>query len=117
MVKVLLVDDSWVARLGMNKLLVSLGHSVSEVSDGLQALELLKASPPDVVFLDLLMPGLDGFGVLQALGDQQISVPVFVLSADIQETTLKKCRDLGARGCLPKPPTREAIEVALRTLT
>lgn len=116
MANVLVVDDSWVARLGMNKLLVSLGHTVTEVADGLEALERVKAAPPDVMFLDLLMPGLDGFGVLDALAQRGFSVPVYVLSADIQETTLKKCRDLGARGCLPKPPTRELIEASLRNL-
>jgi len=116
MAKVLVVDDSWVARLGMNKLLVSLGHSVTEVNDGAAALETVKTHPYDVMFLDLLMPGLDGFGVLEALAKQGILLPVFVLSADIQESTLKKCRDLGARDCLPKPPTRELIEASLRNL-
>jgi len=114
MAKVLIIDDSWVARLGMNKLLVSLGHIVSEVSDGAQALGLIEKDPPDAVFLDLLMPGLDGFAVLEALHNRGSAIPVFVLSADIQETTLKKCRDLGARDCLPKPPTRDLVETSLR---
>ena len=116
MAKVLVVDDSWVARLGMSKLLASLGHEVVEASDGDRALELMLGSPPAVVFLDLLMPGLDGFGVLEALGLRGSTVPVFVLSADIQETTWKKCRDLGARGCLPKPPTRELVESSLKAV-
>ncbi len=114
MAKILVVDDSWVARLGMNKLLVSLGHEVVEAQDGSQALELIRQNPPQVVFLDLLMPGLDGFGVLEALAQQNSLVPVFVLSADIQETTLQKCRELGAKGTLPKPPTRQVVESTLR---
>lgn len=116
MAKVLIVDDSWVARLGMNKLLTSLGHEVVEAGDGTVALTMLLSDPPDLVFLDLLMPGLDGYGVLQALGERGITIPVYVLSADIQETTLKKCRELGALGLLPKPPTRELVESTLRTL-
>lgn len=116
MAKVLIVDDSWVARLGMNKLLVSLGHTVLESPDGHHALAAIGADHPDVVFLDLLMPGLDGFGVLEALTGLGIKTPIYVLSADIQETTIKKCRTLGAVGCLPKPPSREAVETCLRDL-
>lgn len=116
MAKVLVVDDSWVARLGMSRLLVSLGHEVIEAADGTRALDMIAETAPEAVFLDLLMPGLDGFGVLQALEDRESRVPVFVLSADIQETTLSRCRDLGARGCLPKPPSRELVESSLRSL-
>ena len=116
MAKVLVVDDSWVARLGMNKLLVSLGHEVVEASDGTRGLQLILENSPAAVFLDLLMPGLDGFGVLEALGARGSKVPIFVLSADIQDTTIARCRELGARACLPKPPTRELVESSLRSV-
>jgi len=116
MAKVLVVDDSWVARLGMSKLLVAMGHEVIEAADGITGLEAILQVAPSVVFLDLLMPGLDGFGVLQILADRGSTVPVFVLSADIQETTLRKCLALGARDCLPKPPTRELVETSLRSV-
>jgi len=116
MAKILVVDDSWVARLGMSKLLVSLGHEVTEASNGQQALDQVAQSRPDAVFLDLLMPDMDGFAVLEALAASRSTVPVIVLSADIQETTLTKCRDLGARECLHKPPTRDLAERALRGL-
>jgi CheY-like chemotaxis protein len=116
MAKILVVDDSWVARLGMNKLLTALGHEVLEAQDGYQALERIREVALDAVFLDLLMPGLDGFGVLDALGQEGRAVPVFVLSADIQDSTIQKCRGLGARDCLPKPPTRDRVEEALRAV-
>lgn len=116
MVKVLVVDDSWVARLGLTRLLLSLGHEVLEAKDGHQALEMIREIKPSVVFLDLLMPDLDGLAVLAALREDNSSVPVFVLSADIQASTLKKCLDLGARDCLSKPPSRAVVEASLRTL-
>lgn len=116
MKKVLVVDDSWVARLGMNRILASLGCEVAEAQDGVQALEALQNSPPQLVFLDLLMPGFDGLEVLAALRARGNTVPVVVLSADIQESTLNKCRELGALQCLPKPPTRAAIEAVLGSL-
>jgi CheY-like chemotaxis protein len=116
MAKMLVVDDSWVARLGMSRLLASLGHEVAEASDGATALKLILENPPAAVFLDLLMPGLDGFGVLKSLAEQGCHVPVFVLSADIQQTTTARCLELGARDCLPEPPTREVLEASLRSL-
>jgi len=51
MAKILVVDDSWVARLGMTKLLVSLGHEVVEAADGDSALKLMGDSPPMPCFL------------------------------------------------------------------
>ncbi|HTH13621.1 MAG TPA: response regulator [Spirochaetia bacterium] len=116
MAKILVVDDSWVARLGMNKLLTTLGHEVLEIESGQMALEQIRTSSPDVVFLDLLMPGLDGFAILEILGREGPLVPVIILSADIQESTIQKCLGLGARACLPKPPTRERVEEALRAV-
>lgn len=113
---VLVVDDSWVARLGMNKLLTALGYRVVEAQDGQEALDLIRQNPPDAVFLDLLMPNVGGLAVLEVLGSEKCTVPVFVLTADIQETTVRQCLTLGARSCLAKPPTREAVEASLRTL-
>jgi CheY-like chemotaxis protein len=114
MVKILIADDSWVARLGMKKLLATLGHEALEATDGLKALEMLQASPIDVLFLDLLMPELDGFGVLEGLSKLGQRPRVYVLSADIQETTRQKCQDLGVDGFLNKPPMRSQIEEALK---
>ena len=116
MAKILVVDDSWVARLGMNRLLVSLGHDVIEAHGGAQALDILAQVIPDAVFLDLLMPDLDGLGVLEALKSRKSTVPVFVVSADIQDTTVQRCLELGARQCLPKPPTRAGLQASLGTL-
>jgi CheY-like chemotaxis protein len=116
MAKILVVDDSWVARLGMKKLLTALGHDVVEADDGHRALEQIRQTPPEVVFLDLLMPGLDGFAVLEMLRREGLAVPILILSADIQDSTIQKCLSLGARACLPKPPTRDRVEEALRAL-
>lgn len=114
MAHVLVVDDSWVARLGMGRLLATLDCRVTEAENGVAALDLLSKETFDLVFLDLLMPDLDGFGVLETLQSQGSTVPIFVLSADIQQTTLDRCRGLGARDCLPKPPSKEAVMACLR---
>ncbi len=116
MATILIADDSWVARLGMNKLLVSLGHTVLEATDGKRALEVAEQHPVEILFLDLLMPELDGFGVLEALRGKLVRPKVYVLSADIQETTRQRCVDLGVDGFLNKPPLRSQIEEVLKAL-
>lgn len=114
MARILIADDSWVARLGMTKMLVSMGHTVTEAPDGRQALTLLQETGFDVLFLDLLMPELDGFGVLEALKGRDGRPHVFVLSADIQQTTRDRCQALGVQGFLNKPPLREQLETVLK---
>lgn len=114
MAEVLVVDDSWVARLGLTKMLKGLGHNPIEVENGNSALDQLSIRSFDLVFLDLLMPGLEGPEVLQILQSQGNKTPVIVLSADIQETTKKRCFDLGAKGFLKKPPQLSDLENAIR---
>jgi twitching motility two-component system response regulator PilH len=117
MAKILIADDSWVARLGMKKLLTSLGHEILEATNGNQALELMQQNPITFLFLDLLMPELDGFGVLEFIQGMENRPKVYVLSADFQEETKMRCEDLGVDGFLSKPPSRAEIELALGTVS
>ena len=100
--KVLVVDDSIVQRMILKKILEGGGHSVIEASDGHSALELLGESP-DVIVCDILMPGLDGYGLLELLSLRGSAIPVVIASADIASTTQAKCIELGAFGFVQKP--------------
>ncbi len=73
------------------------------------ALELLQHETADVILLDLLMPKLDGFGVLEELQRIQCSIPRVVLTADVQETSMQRCRDLGAFDVINKPPNEAKL--------
>lgn len=114
MASVLVVDDSWVARLGLTRMLKTLGHEPAEAENGLLALEILEKQSFDFIFLDLLMPGMEGPEVLQTLMDRKNTIPVIVLSADIQETTKKRCFELGAKSFLKKPPQLAELETVIR---
>ena len=119
--KILVVDDSWLARRAVLKILNSSGYECQEVSSGKAALEILDKESFECVLLDLLMEDMSGFDVLESLNHKDISVPVIVVSADIQETSKKRCYDLGAFGFLNKPANetdlldkvKDAIDTAL----
>ena len=85
--KILLVDDSGLARRGMRQILESAGYEVVEADDGLSALERYFLEKPDVVLLDLVMKGMNGLDVLKKLQEMDATARVVVVSADIQDSS------------------------------
>ena len=118
MALVLITDDAAFTRRMIRKALKDTDHVILEASNGKECLEMFEIHSPDCIILDLLMPELDGFSVLETLKQQGLKVPVIVLSADIQESIRQKCLDLGAVTMLKKPPSGsqilEAIDRALK---
>ena len=102
---VLLVDDDRQARLKLTRSLESQGFTVRAVESGGSALDLLAKETFDVILLDILMPGMDGFELLQALqADARLSkIPVIVISALDDPNGEDRCLQLGARAFLTKP--------------
>lgn len=115
MLKILITDDSWVARMALKKVLVP-AYEVEEAGDGNTALAKIDSWKPDLLILDLLMPEPDGFAVLATLKAKGMPVPVLVMSADIQETTREKIRELGAVDLINKPPRPEVVLALLKKL-
>ena len=109
MPNLLVVDDSWLSRNMVSKILKGGGHDVREAVNGIDALAKLEEEAPDCMVLDLLMPELDGFGVLEGMQEKSISLPVIVMSADIQESSKERCLLLGARCVLNKPPNEDEL--------
>ncbi len=103
MAKVLVIDDSLFQRRSIRKILQVDGYDILEAANGHQGLEMIVASPPDCIILDILMPDMNGLTFLKILQDQGIKIPVIVLTADIQETTYKECLKLGAKEVVHKP--------------
>lgn len=114
-IQVLLADDHALVRAGIRALLerIEQVQVVGEASDGLQALELIKELGPDVVLLDLTMPGLSGFEVLKETRERFPDVNMIVLSVhDSEEYALHALRS-GAVGYLPKSAASTELEVAI----
>ncbi|OGT21530.1 MAG: hypothetical protein A2V90_05990 [Gammaproteobacteria bacterium RBG_16_57_12] len=113
--KVLIVDDSAMSRKIIRK---ALPHewevTISEAADGSEALVAYQAGKADVMFLDLTMPNLDGFAVLEALKKQEAKVCVFVVSADIQPKAHERVISLGAMAFIKKPVDAEILKNELK---
>ncbi|HYE32964.1 MAG TPA: response regulator [Methylomirabilota bacterium] len=111
--KVLIVDDSALARRMVRMALEELGHSVEEASDGAQALERYALNQHDVVILDMVMHGMYGLEVLQNFRQLNPKLPVIIATADIQRSTRDQVRDAGAAAMLNKPLRKEELRELL----
>src|SRR5476649_2764763 len=100
----LVVDDSRSARAFLTRILERYELAVDGVESAEQALEYLAHHRPDVIFMDHLMPGMDGFQALQAIKNnpQTATIPIMMYTSQEGELYLGQARALGAVGVLPK---------------
>jgi two-component system chemotaxis response regulator CheY len=112
--KVLVVDDSALARRNLRQILEPAGYQVVEAEDGLVALERYFLEKPDVVLLDLVMRGMYGLDVLKKLREMDPSARVLVVSADVQSSSHELVEEAGAKGFVNKPFDRDEILGALQ---
>ncbi len=103
--RLLVADDNKVNRLLLTRSLEVQGHGVASAENGLIALQMLRAEPFDLVLLDMEMPELDGFGVLeQMVADNKLrDIPVIVTSSLEGVADIVRCIELGADDYLNKP--------------
>ena len=113
--RILVVDDSGLARRGTRRVLEGAGYSVSEAEDGMVALERYFVDKPDLVVLDLVMKGMYGLEVLSKLRELDPHARVIVLSADIQTSSRQMVNDAGAAAFLNKPVTPDDLLNAVNT--
>lgn len=108
--RILITDDSALARKQLARCLpLFLNAEISFAENGLRALSLLKKQDFDLMFLDLTMPEMDGFETLEIMRRNKLSVPVFVVSGDIQPKAQQRVLSLGANAFIKKPITQELL--------
>jgi two-component system, OmpR family, response regulator MprA len=113
---VLLVDDDASIRRMLERTLVAEGYDVAAVADGGAALAAIERSVPDVLVLDVAMPGVDGLSVTRRLRGKGLSVPILLLTArDALEERVAGL-DAGADDYLVKPFESEELSARLRAL-
>jgi len=115
---VLLVEDEESLRKVMKDLLERDGYSVAEAADGISALDQVDRVAPDVIMLDLNLPGLDGYHVLQQLRSRPATsrIPVIVLTAKGDEDNEVRVFQLGADDFLTKPFRAKALSARLEAV-
>jgi class 3 adenylate cyclase len=114
--RLLVVDDNKVNRLLLMRSLELMGYRVAAAENGRVALEMLRREPHDLVLLDIEMPELDGFAVLERIrGDLALrDVPVIVTSSHDALDNVVRCIELGAEDYLPKPVNPTLLRARLR---
>ena len=102
--RALIVDDSRSARVILSRMLEQHGMAVDTAESAEQALEYLHQHRPDVIFMDHLMPGMDGFQAVQAIkaDPQTATIPLMMYTSQEGELYVSQARALGAVGVLPK---------------
>ncbi|MFO7680866.1 MAG: response regulator [Chloroflexota bacterium] len=108
---VLIVDDEPMARTLLRLMLVRVGFNVSEAEDGYDALEKVQQNLPDIILLDVMMPGMDGFSVCEELRQRKetATLPIIMLSAKTDLDSINKGLRIGATKYLTKPISPEDL--------
>jgi len=117
-VRLVLADDQTLVRHGIRSLLEIAGgiDVVAEAEDGATAVDAVREHQPDVLLLDLRMPGRDGIWALETLRDEGLEVAVLVLTTFDDDALVLRALQAGARGYLLKDVTLEQLADAVRTL-
>ncbi|MCX7623755.1 MAG: response regulator transcription factor [Thermomicrobium sp.] len=115
MARILLVEDDETLQLTIRYNLERAGHEVTCVSDGETALEHAHASRPDLVILDVMLPGLDGFEVCRRLRERS-TVPILILTARDDEIDRVLGLELGADDYLTKPFSMRELVARVKAL-
>ena len=112
--RIIIADDEAVIRMGLRAMLEERGHAVvGEAAEGRRAVDLVEKLRPDLVFLDIKMPGLDGL----AAAEQLIAahrVPVIILTAYGDRALIDRAREAGVMGYLMKPLREADLEPAIQ---
>ncbi len=113
---VLIVDDSALARLILRNILPA-HFQVVEAADGEEALAQFRKCQPDITFLDLILPKLDGVNLLRRIRETNRDAPVVVVSSNIQRAVKERLEEMGITAFIEKPVNRpEATEAILELL-
>lgn len=112
--KILIVDDSPVSiKIIKSCIPKDRGYELFDAANGQIGLELFKQIKPDLTFMDLTMPVMNGFEALQEIMTLDSRAIVVIATADVQIKAIARAHDLGAFSVLKKPPTKENIAAAI----
>lgn len=116
LIKVLIVDDHALVRMGIRRLLEDLSdvEVVADAESGEQALQFVKTHAPDVVLLDMKMPGIDGWEVTRRLKKSNPHIKVIAVTAMSSDSLPSRVLQLGAMGYLTKESSAEEMSTAIR---
>jgi len=111
--RVLIADDEALIRMGLRTMLEDKGHKVvGAATDGMSALQMTRTEKPDVILLDIKMPGMDGLEAARKIM-QERPTPIVMLTAFSQRELVNEARDASVFGYLVKPVKEEMLDATL----
>ena len=112
--KILIVDDQFGIRILLNEVLQKEGYETFQAANGLQALEILNDHVPDLVLLDMKIPGMDGIEILKRMKVLQPDIKVIIMTAYGELDMIQEAMDLGAITHFAKPFDIDDIRQAVK---
>jgi len=115
--KILIIEDEIILLEALKEKLTNIGYEVEAVYDGEAGLEIIKEKKPDLLVLDILLPGINGYEVMERLKKENISLPILVVSNSGQPVEIEKAKELGANDFIIKAAfSLENIEEKVKKL-
>ena len=115
MAKVLIVDDSRLARFSLRRLMKEWGHDVIVAKNGEQAIVIAREQLPELILMDIVMPGMSGFQTKRLLASDELTshIPVIFVSTQDEDTDKSWGLRQGAHAYVTKPIEPEALQTAI----
>jgi two-component system response regulator (stage 0 sporulation protein F) len=112
--KILIVDDQFGIRILLNEVFQKEGYQTFQAANGIQALDILKKHDPDLVLLDMKIPGMDGIEILKRMKVIDPEIRVIIMTAYGELDMIQEAKDLGALTHFAKPFDIDDIRAAVR---
>ena len=112
--KILIVDDQFGIRILLNEVLHKAGYETYQAANGIQALEIVNTDSPDLVLLDMKIPGMDGIEILKRMKVINPDIRVIIMTAYGELDMIQEAKDLGAITHFAKPFDIDDIRNAVR---
>ena len=114
----LIVDDEMTNRLILKSLLKKQGHETIEAVDGLEAVEAFRNNRPDIIFMDVMMPNMDGYEATEKIKEEAGNqfIPIIFLTAMTDEASLAKCIEAGGDDFLVKPYDKFLLQTKIQAM-
>lgn len=112
--KLLIVDDQFGIRILLNEIFQKEGYKTFQAANGQQALEIVRKHSPDLVLLDMKIPGMDGIEILKRMKEIEPEIRVIIMTAYGELDMIQEAKDLGALTHFAKPFDIDDIREAVR---
>ncbi|MFY0761350.1 MULTISPECIES: response regulator [Metabacillus] len=112
--KILIVDDQYGIRILLNEVFQKAGYQTFQAANGFQALEIVDKHKPDLVLLDMKIPGMDGIEILKRMRVVEPDIRVIIMTAYGELDMIQEAKDLGALTHFAKPFDIDEIRDAVR---